>query len=251
MKRSITFPMKIESENTYRTIDHRRAMANMARTKKQRNDTMLILASLPKPAHSVEGEPNRIRVTLTRISPGRLDKEENLTGGFKAVKDAVTEWCGLRDDSDPRFTWLYEQQGCPLKQFGVRIDIDDDAPGPDVRRILGDVPARLTAPSERGIGGPKALPPPAALERPAQVEIAFRPAFARLPWDGPGVVTEMPIAGDAPAIIRMRVPARGALGTMRPGTVVLLHRHPFESAELGSVWMYTTDAPVKAGRRTG
>lgn len=244
MKRSVTFPMKIESENTYRSIDQRRMMANMARTKKQRSDVMLFLASFPKPPHYMaperDGAPppaNHITVTLTRISPGRLDKEENLTGGFKGVKDAVAEWCGIRDDSDSRFTWLYAQQGCPLREFGARIEIEDMSPGADIIRILGNVPARMSL--VKSEGGAKRIDATRAQER-----VFTRPCLAAPPWLEDGVVVEMPaVEGEPPESVRMRVPANAltsSLCRLRPGTLVELFRTEAEDEELGPVWLYAT-----------
>lgn len=245
MKRSVTFPMKIESENKYRSIDQRRMMANMSMTKRQRSETMLFLASLPKPPLYLEpqrvGDPppaNRITVTLTRISPGRLDQEENLTGGFKAVKDSIAAWCGIRDDSDSRFTWLYGQQGCPLKQFGVRVEIEDLASGDDVVRIIGDVPTRLSNVPSEGKAKRHALPPPPPQE---QGLVFTRPCLAAPPWLEEGVVVEVPIDGEPPLSIRMRVPTTAlasSLCRLRPGTLVELFRGEVQDEELGSCWLY-------------
>ncbi len=61
-------------------------------------------------------------VTLTRISPGTLDAHDNLPSAFKNVVDGVADWLGI-DDADPRVTWVYEQEKCKLKEFGVRVEI--------------------------------------------------------------------------------------------------------------------------------
>jgi hypothetical protein len=52
--------------------------------------------------------PGPVAVTLTRISGRRMD-DDNLAGGFKAVRDAVARWLQV-DDGDPRVAWLYQQE---------------------------------------------------------------------------------------------------------------------------------------------
>ena len=46
-------------------------------------------------------------VTITRVSPGRLD-DDGATASAKHVRDAVAEWLGC-DDGDPRVTWAVVQ----------------------------------------------------------------------------------------------------------------------------------------------
>ena len=79
-------------------------------------------------------------VKLTRLSPRKLD-DDNLRGAMKYIRDEVSE-CIIpekagtyvtkkgsvrsikgRADSDPRITWIYEQEKAPRQ--GVRIEIDD------------------------------------------------------------------------------------------------------------------------------
>lgn len=65
-------------------------------------------------------ERMRLRVTLTRISPGRLDKHDNLRMAFKAVVDEVAACCGLDDRSD-RYEWVYAQEH---GLYGVRVHLE-------------------------------------------------------------------------------------------------------------------------------
>ena len=69
-------------------------------------------------------------VTLTRISPGTLDREDNLPSAFKAIKDSVAECLGI-DDRDPRVEWRYAQEKrtrsrktAALPPYAVRIEIE-------------------------------------------------------------------------------------------------------------------------------
>ena len=228
MKQSVTWVLKIEGANAYRTIDQRQAQANARKTKEARQSTAIALAGLVKPALYMapehEGAPppaNRYVVTLTRISPGRIDDHDNLSGGtLKAVVDQVTAWLGLKSDNDSRIDWQYGQQGCPLKQFGVRVEIEDLAPGDDVVRIIGDVPTRLSNVPSEGKAKRHALPPPP----PQEQGLGFtRPCLAAPPWLEDGVVVEVPIDGEPPMSIRMRVPSTAlasSLCRLRPGTLV-------------------------------
>lgn len=88
-----------------------------------RNDTAREVGS----AYTV---PNLWTVTLTRISMGTLDP---LTGGasMKAVQDAVATWCEVKNERDPVWKWIepIRQEKRKKKWFGVRIELDDLAPG--------------------------------------------------------------------------------------------------------------------------
>jgi hypothetical protein len=73
---------------------------------------------------------NRWTVTLTRISMGTLDP---ITGGasMKAVQDAIAQWCGVPNERDPVWQWVepIRQEKRARGYFGVRIEIEDLAPG--------------------------------------------------------------------------------------------------------------------------
>ena len=60
---------------------------------------------------------------LLRISPGHqpLDKDDNLPGSLKAVRDEVAACLGFRNDEDPRLVWRYAQERGA--DWGVRITI--------------------------------------------------------------------------------------------------------------------------------
>lgn len=52
-----------------------------------------------------------VRVTLVAVRQKRLD-DDNLAGGFKALRDAIAESLGI-DDGDERVEWIYRQQVGP------------------------------------------------------------------------------------------------------------------------------------------
>jgi hypothetical protein len=65
-------------------------------------------------------------IKLIRISPRRLDKDDNLPCSFKWIKDEIAaQLTGYltpgRADEDPRITWSYDQEkGTPQR---IRLEI--------------------------------------------------------------------------------------------------------------------------------
>ncbi len=60
-----------------------------------------------------------VRITFTRIGGRKLD-DDNLQGGFKAVRDALCGWLGIDDGRDDLLTFKYAQaKGEP----GIRVEI--------------------------------------------------------------------------------------------------------------------------------
>lgn len=53
-----------------------------------------------------------VTITLSRIAPRALD-DDNLRGAFKAIRDGICDYLGLRSDSSPLITWRYEQSSGP------------------------------------------------------------------------------------------------------------------------------------------
>lgn len=60
------------------------------------------------------------QVTLVAVRQKRLD-DDNLAGGFKALRDAIAESLGI-DDGDERIEWIYRQQVGP-KPHGTIVMI--------------------------------------------------------------------------------------------------------------------------------
>lgn len=215
MKRSITAPVKIATENVFRAMAFAKGPngypvgpAMQARATSSTRDTIrMLLTQLERPRATLEDdEPNRYHVTLTRISPGVVDDDGLAGGTMKAVRDEVAAWIGI-DDGHARIRWSYEQQGCPLRMFALRIDVEDLEPGRDVVIERGNLPARITAARQRGSDEPRAPKPAPA----AQTELVFREVYAVLPHeqdDGDPVLTPLAMKGDAaPEKIRVRLPA--------------------------------------------
>jgi copper chaperone CopZ len=59
-------------------------------------------------------------VTLTRVSPGRLDSD-GVVGSMKFVRDAVARWIGVDDKHDDIVAYQYAQEHG--KEYGVRVAV--------------------------------------------------------------------------------------------------------------------------------
>jgi hypothetical protein len=69
-------------------------------------------------------------VTMTRLGGKQLDEDENLPRAFKAVKDTVAAWLGVKDTGrDPRVRWVFLQ--APAYRCACRIRIAHEAPDAD------------------------------------------------------------------------------------------------------------------------
>jgi hypothetical protein len=64
-------------------------------------------------------------VTMTRIAPGLLDTD-NLAYAFKATRDAVAKWLGVKDGpTDTRVRWVYDQRRGKPKTYAAIIKIEE------------------------------------------------------------------------------------------------------------------------------
>lgn len=112
-----TFPLELPSLANVR-MHHMRKHSLM---KRQRTQAWAELRAV-SPHIQVVKAP--IRITLTRVSPRRLDGHDNLRSAFKAVADGVADWLGI-DDGDPMLQWTYAQRAGLPKQRAVEILIED------------------------------------------------------------------------------------------------------------------------------
>ena len=62
-------------------------------------------------------------VTLCRIAPRRLDGGDNIGMAFKAIRDGITDWFGLKNDDDSRLFWMYAQESIAPKYYALRITL--------------------------------------------------------------------------------------------------------------------------------
>lgn len=61
-------------------------------------------------------------VTLVRVAPRALD-DDNLRSAFKAVRDGVADWLGVKDSS-PLVKWVYRQERGKAKEYAVSISVE-------------------------------------------------------------------------------------------------------------------------------
>lgn len=116
---TITVEVPITTKNPTNTREHH--MVRAKRVKAQRAGVGLMLRAnavgtrLEPVSHGM-----RLVVLLTRVSPGTLDKHDNLRAALKHVVDEVAAYFGV-DDADKRVEWRYAQvQGKPSC---VRIEL--------------------------------------------------------------------------------------------------------------------------------
>ncbi len=86
-----------------------------SRVAKCRRDVALVLSPYSPPKLPAV-------VTMTRCSVGVLDSD-GAVGAMKSVRDEIAKWFRV-DDSDPRITWVVEQQKVKRADVGVVIRIE-------------------------------------------------------------------------------------------------------------------------------
>jgi len=80
-----------------------------------------------------------LTIKLIRISPRKLDEDDNLPTAFKWVKDAIADIlipgkaAGRADDS-PLFKWKYDQEKGKVREKAIRVEVykkdADSSPAP-------------------------------------------------------------------------------------------------------------------------
>ncbi|MDP1543175.1 MAG: hypothetical protein Q8L99_08500 [Polycyclovorans sp.] len=102
---SATLPLRIQSAANLR--EHWAVRSK--RVKSERLAALALSITLPLP----------VVVTLTRIAPRPLD-DDNMIGGFKALRDGIADRLGVADN-DPRVKWTYGQERG--KRYAVRVEV--------------------------------------------------------------------------------------------------------------------------------
>ena len=106
----VLLPVRIQSETNLRG----HWMKKARRVKKHRS----VACTMMKNASKSPPKPPCV-ITLTRIAPRTLD-DDNLSGGFKAVRDGVADWLRI-DDGDKRLTWKYDQRKGRPKEYAAEV----------------------------------------------------------------------------------------------------------------------------------
>lgn len=103
----VELPLRVESESNGR--EHWAVKAK--RTRLQRHTACALVPFHPLPCV----------VTLIRIAPRALD-DDNLAGGFKAIRDGIADRLGV-NDRDPRVQWRYAQRTGKPKFYAAIVRI--------------------------------------------------------------------------------------------------------------------------------
>lgn len=118
----VTLP--IRAVNTSNSREHWAVIAKRARSHRSAASNMTLMEIFREhPVWSYRDNGALISpvvVTLVRVAKRRLDDDGNVTS-LKSVRDGVADALGLKDDSDPRVTWVYDQ--ALGKEYEVRISI--------------------------------------------------------------------------------------------------------------------------------
>ncbi len=230
-------PLETWTETYYRNANR---FAAAEKTKKQRETVAKALDDkLPRCAMFLGDwkTGNRFLVTMTRISPLFLDND-NVQGSLKAVQDEIADWIGFRDDRHPWIRFKHMQQQCKHGFQGIRIMIQCNEPGNDVRHMMAPYPElvgealeyvqRKEKPQVSATAEPER-------KKPVQETLTFIPSYAALPWNHIGddeyeleLLTKL--GNDPPTVITFR----------RKGTAerVTLERRRFHHPNLGECWLY-------------
>ena len=91
-------------------------LAKASKTKKEKAIAYRNMLSIRN-----EIEPAYV-ITLTRISPRKLDSGDNLNGALKSIRDGIAQ--ALRvDDATPLIEWRYKQDFAS-KKYAVLVEIE-------------------------------------------------------------------------------------------------------------------------------
>jgi hypothetical protein len=177
MLRSVEFSLLTLRERNQRFASIGGRMAQASREKAQRTTARAMCAAYFGQAPSLTivptatsiaatgerfSKPNAIKVTCTRIGPGRLDSD-GPSDAMKNVRDGVADWLGV-NDGDGSVHWSATQERAPNgTPWRVRITIEDLTFGSDRPPVVlasSPIPSRKkknrkTAGAERGAGRSK------------------------------------------------------------------------------------------------
>ncbi len=66
-----------------------------------------------------------VTVTVCRVAPsGGLDPHDGLGAALKGCIDGIADGLGLKNDRDPRVTWMLDQRRGPPKVYAVEVRIE-------------------------------------------------------------------------------------------------------------------------------
>jgi len=106
----LTIPYNLPSAANLREVWQVKAR----RVRQQRDLVRMFIGGKPRPTLPVV-------VTLTRIAPRALD-DDNLSGAFKAIRDEIADWLGVKDNH-PGIVWAYTQERGVPKEYAIRVRV--------------------------------------------------------------------------------------------------------------------------------
>jgi hypothetical protein len=122
MTAKVTWQLPIKTASESNSSEHWTKKGKRHRIQKDRIKTQFFLVkpNISLPCH----------VYLTRIAPKRLDEGDNLPNSMKYVRDAVSECLtnttlAGRADGDNRISWEYGQERGKVREYAVRIEIEE------------------------------------------------------------------------------------------------------------------------------
>lgn len=113
---TITLPLKTQRGQN----DREHHMAKHRRVTRERSTAKLLMMSAARKC------PLPVIVTLTRISAGTLDDDNN-QGALKGVRDGIADAFGV-DDGGDQIKWQYAQAKCKRGEYGVQVTIEPLTP---------------------------------------------------------------------------------------------------------------------------
>ena len=114
-----TWPIKVQSLNWWNKglTSYQRRWKSAVGTRQKEKAKLMTLALLKRRRPSAP-----VVVTLTRVAPRKLD-DDNLTGGFKHIRDGVALAIQMDDKPGSGVTWQCNQIKGDPKEYVMRISI--------------------------------------------------------------------------------------------------------------------------------
>lgn len=105
----ITLALPVVLINELNDHDSRDYHPRHARSVKQANALRIVLLMLPPSVRTKCPARGPMRVTFTRVSPGKLDPGDGNNSSFKWIRDSLAKWIGVDDGSD-LYEWVYQRR---------------------------------------------------------------------------------------------------------------------------------------------
>ena len=116
----IRIPVKTTNPNNGQTGNSRLAAVIRGRKRKAQRTAAYVSALAARPL-----PPLPVTVTVTRVAPSQgLDPHDGLGAALKGCIDGIADALGLKNDRDPRVTWVLAQRRGEPKKYFVEVTIE-------------------------------------------------------------------------------------------------------------------------------